>query len=114
MVAFLQVVGVLTQVAYEFMINRIAVHYNWIPYHISVLSGEGWVQKLIARHPQYMQIELGVHQSIFIVLIKAVQDVGLWSSRHVSIEEQVSIFLYTMVIGLPYTHIGEHFQWSSG
>ena len=43
MAAFLQVVGILTQVAYEFMIDRIAVHYNWIPYHISVLSGEGWV-----------------------------------------------------------------------
>ena len=61
-----------------------------------------------------MQTELGIHWSTFIVLIKAIQDVGLRSSRHVSIKEQVSIFLYTMVTGLPCTHIGEHFQWSSG
>ena len=61
-----------------------------------------------------MQTELGIHWSTFIVLIKAIQDVSLWSLHHVSIEQQVSIFLYTMVTGLPCTHVGEHFQWSSG
>ncbi len=61
MVAFLQVVGVLTQVAYEFMIDCIAVCHNRIPYHTSVLSGEGWVQELITGHPQHMWTELGIH-----------------------------------------------------
>jgi len=114
MAAFLQVIGVLTQVTYEFMIDRITMCHNQIPYHTFVLSGEGWVQELITGHPQCMQTELGIHWSTFIVLIKAIQDVSLWSLHHVSIEQQVSIFLYTMVTGLPCTHVGEHFQWSSG
>ncbi len=70
MVAFLQVISVLTQVTYEFMIDCIAVCHNQIPYHTSVLSGEGWVQELITGHPQRMRTELGVHQSTFIVLSK--------------------------------------------
>ena len=33
---------------------------NKIPYHTSILSGEGWVQELITGHPEHMKSELGM------------------------------------------------------
>jgi hypothetical protein len=79
----------------------------------SILFGEAWVHELLAGHPECMWKELGIYWSMFIILIKALQSVGLQSSCHVSIEEQLLIFLYIMVTVLPCTHIGEHFQWST-
>jgi len=86
-----------------------------IPYHTSALSGEEWIQELITRHPQCIWDELGVYWSTFTILLKAIQDplIGFQSLCHVSIEEQLSIFLYTMVTGLSCTHVGEHFQQST-
>jgi hypothetical protein len=83
------------------------------PYHTSSLSGSDWVQELLSGHPECIWTELGVHQGTFILLIKSLQMLGLQSLCHVSIEEQLSIFLYTMVTGLPCTHVGECFQQSS-
>jgi hypothetical protein len=113
MPAICQVIGVLAHIAYEIMIDRIAAQYKRIPYHTSILSGEGWVHELLAGHPERMRKELGVYRSTFIVLVKALQSVGLRSSRHVSIEEQLSIFLYIVVTALPCTHVGERFQRST-
>jgi hypothetical protein len=41
----------------------------------------------------------------YTVLIKAMQRAGVRSSCHVSIEEQLSIFLYTAVTGMTCTHV---------
>jgi hypothetical protein len=86
--------------------------YLHTPYHTSALSGEAWVQELLAGHPKHIQNELGLHWSMFTLLIKAITApaVGLCSSHHVSIEEQLSIFLYTVVTELSCTHVGERFQ----
>src|SRR6267154_2838823 len=84
-----------------------------IPYHTSALSEEDWVNELLSGHPQCIQVELGVYRGTFTVLVKAMEDLNIHSSCHVSIEEQVSIFLYIVVTGLTCTHVGEHFQQSS-
>jgi hypothetical protein len=81
-------------------------------YHTSALSRSDWVQELLTGHPERIRTELGVHRGTFILLIKSLQMLGLRSSHHASIEEQLSIFLYTMVTGLPCTHVGERFQQS--
>jgi hypothetical protein len=62
-----------------------------IPYHTSALSGEGWVHELLTGHPKRIRNELGVHWSTFIILVKALQtpEIGLQSSCHVLIEEQL-------------------------
>ena len=83
------------------------------PYHTSALSGAAWVHELLNGHPERIQNELGVYRSTFTLLIKALQALGLQSSRHILIEEQLSIFLYTVVTGLSCTHVGERFQQSS-
>jgi hypothetical protein len=40
-------------------------------------------------------------------LVKALEQHGMTSSRHVYIEEQLAIFLYTCVTGLSLHHVSE-------
>jgi hypothetical protein len=92
------------------ILNLIAPLYYCIPYHTSSLSGAAWVQELLAGHPRRIRNELGVCRGTFIMLVRAIQALGLQPSRHVSIEEQLAIFLYTVVTGLTCIHVGERFQ----
>jgi hypothetical protein len=80
------------------------------PYHTSALSGEQWVQELLSGHPRRIRTEFGVYQQTFLTLVQTLRDIGIRSSRRVTIEEQVAIFLYTVVTGLSSAHVGERFQ----
>ncbi len=80
------------------------------PYHTSILSGAEWVMELLAGHPERIRCELGVHRHVFSALIDDLRSRGHTDSRLVSLEEQLAIFLYTMVTGLPVRHVGERFQ----
>jgi hypothetical protein len=83
------------------------------PYHTSALSGEEWVVELIIGHPGRIRCELGVSADTFQALIAELHALGHTSSRYVSLEEQLAIFLYTCVTGLTIRHVGEHFQRSN-
>jgi hypothetical protein len=83
------------------------------PYHTSILTGEGWVMELIAGHPERIRCELGVHHHVFAALIAELRRIGHTNSKHVSLEEQLAIFLYTCVTGLSIRHVGERFQRSN-
>ena len=107
---FLNAFSLIFEVAFKAMIDDYAHHYIHTPYHTSSLSGAGWVEELLTGHPQHIQNELGVSQGMFIILIKALQLAGLQSSCHMSMEEQLAIFLYTAVTGMSCIHVGEHFQ----
>jgi hypothetical protein len=109
LVAVLQIISILVCMSCRRVIDRITAQYHCTPYHTSALSGEDWVQELLSGHPQCIRNELGIYQSTFIVLIKALQMLGLKSLHHVSIEEQLAIFLYTAVTGLSCSYIGECF-----
>ena len=82
-------------------------------YHTSILTGEGWVQELLAGHAKRIHCELGVSREGFHKLISYLRSAGYKRSRHLSLEEQLSIFLYTCVTGLTTRHVGERFQRSS-
>ena len=85
--------------------------YDKTPYHTSALSGAGWVIELLNGHPERIRNELGVHKhEIFLGLVAALEQQGVTSSRHVYIEEQLAIFLYTCVTGLSLHHVSERFQ----
>ena len=111
----LAIIEALARVAYELVMDHFAPLYIRTPYHTSALSGADWVRELLTGHPKRIRNELGVHRRTFITLVKVLQapEIGLQSSRHVSIEEQVLIFLYTVVTGLSCSHVGERFQRSS-
>ena len=83
------------------------------PYHTSILTGEGWVLELLSGHPERIRCELGVSQDVFVKLISELHKMGHTSSKFVSLEEQLAIFLYCCVTGLTIRHVGERFQRSN-
>jgi hypothetical protein len=84
--------------------------YDKTPYHTSALTGADWVRELLDGHPERIRNELGVHKHVFYSLIAALEESGVTSSRHVFLEEQLAIFLYTCVTGLSLRHVSERFQ----
>lgn len=83
------------------------------PYHTSILTGQGWVEELLSGHPERIRCELGVQRHTFLALIAVLRELGYGSSKHVSLEEQLAIFLYMSVTGLTIRHAGERFQRSN-
>jgi len=101
------------QLGAHLLLEQLIPRYIRTPYHTSSLSGASWVNELLTGHPERIRNELGVYRGTFTILIKAIERAGVQSSRHVSIEEQLAIFLYTAVTGMTCTHVGERFQRSS-
>ena len=81
--------------------------------HTSVLSGEAWLIELILGHPDRIRCELGVDVHTFKALTLELRRHRHQASTHISLEEQLAIFLYICVTGLPIRHIGECFQRSN-
>jgi hypothetical protein len=94
--------AVLAQLSCQLVITYFAPLYL----HTSAPSEADWVHELLTGDPQCIQNELDVSRATFTVLLKAIRTLGPQSSCHVSIEEQLSIFLYTVVTCLPCTHVG--------
>jgi hypothetical protein len=84
--------------------------YDKTPYHTSAFTGADWVRELLNGHPERIRNELGVHKHVFLRLVAALEEHGVISSKHVYIEEQLAIFLYTCVTGLSLRHVSERFQ----
>ena len=83
------------------------------PYHTSILTGEGWVMELLSGHRNRIRCELEVSHDVFAALILELRDMGHGNLKYVSLEEQLSIFLYMCVTGLTIRHVGERFQRSN-
>ena len=111
-----QQIGELLLKVFRFMADTVlssTIHTDPIPYHTSLLTGEMWVQELLNGHPDCIRNELGVQKHIFHKLINELVSHEFSSLRHVTLEEQLAIFLYTCVTGLTCTHVGECFQQSN-
>jgi hypothetical protein len=85
-------------------------YFNKTPYHNSALSGAGWVCELLGGHPERICKELGVHKHVFRALIVSLQNSEYTPLKFVTLEEQLTIFLYTCVTGLSLIHVCERFQ----
>ena len=83
------------------------------PYHTSILSGAGWLTELLLGHPDRIRCELGVCKHVFEELVNDLRSMGHGDNRHVCLEEQLGIFLYSCVTGLTVRHVGERFQRSN-
>lgn len=77
------------------------------PYHMSVLTSEGWLFKLLTGHPDCIWTELGMRIGPFNDLILLLRSYGHSNARFVSLEEQLAIFLYMCITGLPTRHVSE-------
>ena len=83
--------------------------YDKTPYHTSALTGEMWVLELLNGHPECICSELGVHKHVFQQIIKDLHQSGHQDSKIITLEEQLSIFLYTCVTGLSIRHVSKRF-----
>jgi hypothetical protein len=83
-----------------------------IPYHTSILTGQGWVLELINGHPECMHTELGVRVHVFHSLVVALQKAGMGSSKHLFGGEIGYIFVCPDGMTV-YPASWERFQWSN-
>jgi hypothetical protein len=51
-------------------------------------------------HPDHIKMELGMRLHVFKRIISDLSGLGLAPLWHISLEEQIAIFLYTSVTGL--------------
>jgi hypothetical protein len=58
--------------------------HQFLPYHMSALSGEDGVEELIHGHPNFIKTELRMHLHIFKSLCTVLQTCGLKPSKHLS------------------------------
>ena len=77
------------------------------PYHMSVLTGEGWLLELLTGYPDCIRTELRMRIGPFNDLILLLRSYGHSNAQFVSLEEQLAIFLYMCITGLPTRHVGE-------
>lgn len=81
------------------------------PYHTSILRGRAWVQELLDGNPRRIHDILGVRKHVFVTLAESLRlHGGLSDTKHVDVEEQLAIFLYTVVRNDSNRGIAERFQ----
>ncbi|KAF9226054.1 hypothetical protein BS17DRAFT_698738, partial [Gyrodon lividus] len=69
-----------------------------------------YLQELLNGHPKRICTKLSVHRLVFYILVNELQSAEYMHSKHITIKEQLSIFLYACVTGLMIRHIREWFQ----
>jgi hypothetical protein len=69
--AIIMAVGVFVHTLVSSAIAIAKPLFNKTPYHTSILTGEGWVLKLLNGHPKWIHTELGVHWHVFCCLVCA-------------------------------------------
>ena len=83
------------------------------PYHTLILSGQMSVDELLEGHPDHIYCKLSVQKEIFLELVCTLHNFGITGSKHISLKEQLSIFLYMSMTGLTICHTGKCFQCSN-
>ena len=79
--------------------------------HTSRLSGRQWVEELLAGHQKRFYNELGMQKYVFRRLLHVLkQKTGLSGMRHVSVAEQLAIFLHYACRGLSNRALQERFS----
>ena len=88
-----------------------ASRYDKVPQHISILSGQAWINELLAGHDGRFYNEMGMQKHVFWHLLSVLRkDASLHNTRHVSCGEQLAIFLHYARRGLSNRALQERFQ----
>ena len=88
-----------------------ALCFDKVPQHTSILSGQDWIDELIAGHNGRFYNKMGIKKHVFWSLLSLLwTDTGLHDSRNVSSEEQLAIFLHYVHQGLSNRALQERFQ----
>jgi hypothetical protein len=66
-------------------ILQYASRFDKVPQHTSILSGQHWIDKLIAGHDGRFYNELGMNKHVFGRLLSVLRNkAGLYNTRHAS------------------------------
>lgn len=104
-------VGATVAVAGAAAVSTYASHFEKVPQHTSILSGQQWVDELIEGHPGRFKNEMGMNKRVFNKLLEVLKEYGgLNDTRYVSAEEQLAIFLHFAHRALSNRGLQEHFQ----
>jgi hypothetical protein len=88
-----------------------ASRFDKTPQHTSKLTGQEWVDELLDGHDGRFYNELGMHKHVFQKLLKVLQRMtGFDDTKHISAEEQLSIFLHFARRALSNRGLQERFQ----
>ena len=91
-----------------------SLRFEKTPKHTSKLTGQEWVTELLEGHDGQIHDELGMHKHVFQRLLNVLGRLaGLRNTKHVSAEEQLSIFLHFAHQGLSNQALQERFQRSA-
>ena len=105
------IAGMIILMAVRDCVLLYASRFDKVPQHTSILSGQDWINELIAGHDGRFYNEMGVHKHVFWALVAVLRrDAGLRDTRHVSGEEQLAIFLHYAHRGLSNRALQERFQ----
>jgi hypothetical protein len=86
-------------------------HFDKEPQHTSRLSGQQWIDELIAGHDVRFYNKLGMNKFVFNRLLGVLErDGALSGTRHVSASEQLATFLHYAQRGLSNRALQERFQ----
>ena len=89
------ITGALLLLAATDSILQYATHFDRAPCYTSILSGQDWINELIARYDSQFYYEIGMHKNVFWSLLSVLQkNTGLYDTRHISNKEQLAIFLH--------------------
>jgi hypothetical protein len=91
--------------------GAVASRFDKTPQHTSKLTGQQWMEELFEGHDRRFYNQMGMEKHVFRQLIKVLQEkAGLGDTKHVTIEEQLGIFLYMAVTGNSNRKMQERFQ----
>jgi hypothetical protein len=93
--------------------GAVASRFDKTPQHTSKLTGQQWMEELLEGHDRQFRNQMGMEKHVFRQLIKVLQvKAGLGDTKHVTIEEQLGIFLHMAVTGNSNRKMQERFQQS--
>ena len=82
-----------------------------IPMRTSILSGQMWLDELLAGHPERFSEQFGMSKYAFQLLSRELQlHSGLTDRRHITADEQLATFLYIARTGSSTRILQERFQ----
>ena len=82
-----------------------------IPMRTSILSGQMWLDELLAGHPKRFKEQFGMTKDTFRLLSRELQlHCRLANRRHVTADEQLATFLYLARTGSSTRVLQERFQ----
>ena len=85
------------------------------PMYNSIFTGAAWVQELLNGHDVRFYETLGMAKPVFVQLCHELQEhSGLQNSRHLGLEEKVTIFLRMCRTGDSHRETRERFQHAPG